>query len=258
MPYALITGASKGIGKAFAQKLAERHHDVLLVSRSGDLLKQLADELISKYKIKAYYLPLDLSILNASEKILEWIQSNQFEVDILINNAGYGLWGKFSELDLNEQEEMIRVNIHTLVHLTHKMIPVLQKQKKSYILNVSSTTAYQAIPTLAVYAAAKSFILSFTRSLSHEMKGTNISVSCLSPGTTKTDFVERSRMYHMKALSDKMSMTPKAVAAIGLKGMFAGKREIIPGVTNKVGAFLAQHAPKWLTEKTAAGIYKKK
>lgn len=258
MPYALITGASKGIGKAFAESLAKRKIDLLLVARTESLLKKLGDDLKKQYGIEAQYLAIDLSLHDSPQKISQWIGENKFDVQILINNAGYGLWGNFSELNLQEQNEMITVNISTMVNLTYLMIPKMRMQKQAYILNVCSTTAYQAVPTLTVYAAAKAFVLSFSRGLRHELKSTSISVSCISPGATKTNFLERARMFHMEKLSDKMSMSPESVAEAGIKGMLKKKAEIIPGLTNRIGVVAASFAPKILVEKVAAGLYTKK
>lgn len=258
MPYALITGASKGIGKAFAESLAKRKFDLLLIARTDSLLQQLSTDLNKKFGVKVQYLALDLSKQDSAQKIFQWVDENKFDVQVLINNAGYALWGNFRELSLQEQNEMIMVNINTMIGLTHLLIPKLLQHDQAYILNVASSTAYQAMPTIALYSAAKSFIVSFSRGLYHELKSTPISVTCLSPGPTKTNFVERAKMFHMQKLSDKMSMSAEAVAEFGIKGMLAKKTEIIPGFTNQLGAFMARHAPKKLVEKVAGGLYVKK
>jgi len=258
MSFALITGAGKGIGKAFAENLAQRKYDLLLVSRSEDDLKKVCAELTQRFQISCHYLAMDLSKNDSAKQIEDWINENHFEVSILINNAGYGLWGKFTELSLEEQNEMLSVNISALVNLTHRLVPYLQKQSKAYILNVASSSAYQAMPTLNVYAASKSFVVSFTRALHHELKGSNISVTCLTPGTVKTNFVSRARMPHMQELSDKLSDQPDKVAKAGLKAMFAGKIETIPGFMNHFGVFANRLAPKSFVEKMVAKIYQQK
>src|SRR4030095_9270105 len=153
---------------------------------------------------------------------------------------------------------MIAVNVNALVNLTHLLIPKLLKNKSAYILNVASSTAYQAVPTMNTYAAHKACVRSFSRGLRYELKKTPISVSCLSPGGIKTNFIERARMPHMQKKSDQFSMEPDAVAAIALRGMFSGKSEIIPGFINQVGAFSNRLMPKALVEKFAAGLYVKK
>jgi short-subunit dehydrogenase len=259
--YALITGASKGIGKAMAVELAKRKYNLLLIARSGDILKELAAELSQKYQIQVQYLAIDLSVAHACEQIKAWCEANQYAVSILINNAGYGLWGWFEKMSLVEQRNMMQLNMNVLVDLTYMMLPILHKTaestgKKSYLLNVSSTTAYQAVPTMSVYAATKAFVLSFTRALRFELQDSAVSVSCLSPGATDTEFSNRAKMNDgLKATAEKLNMTPEAVAISGINGMFNGNAEIIPGFINAFGAKMTAITPKSLVEKIAGGVY---
>jgi uncharacterized protein len=258
MSFALITGASKGIGKAISEVLALKGYNLLLVARSGDLLEAVVKDLSGKNnKIIIQTLALDLSQEGAATEIHDWVKDNGYEISILVNNAGYGLWGNFEELLLEEQNNMMQLNMHFLVNLTHKLIPVLKKQKKAYILNVASTTAYQAIPTLSLYSATKSFVVSFTRGLRHELRNTSVSVSCLSPGTTRTGFIQRSRMLHMEKTAEKFAMEPSQVARIAVRNMLKGKAEIIPGFINRFSAELIRFLPKSWVEKAAGNIYKK-
>ena len=258
MSFALITGASKGIGKEFAFNLAAQKYNLLLTARSADELKKVCDEIKEKYNVTCHYMAVDLSQQEASKKIESWISENHFDVSVLINNAGFGLWGKFAEHSLEEQNEVIAVNISALVNITHRLIPYLRKQTKAYILNVGSSAAYQAMPTFSIYAASKSFVVSFTRALHHELKGTNISVSCLTPGSVKTNFVNRARMLHMQGVADKVSDEPDEVAKAGLKAMFAGKIESIPGFLNYTGVFMNRLIPKVVAEKFVSKMYMKK
>jgi uncharacterized protein len=258
MSYALITGASKGIGKALAEQLAAQKYNLLLVARSENLLKEQAAQMRNLHGIHADYLALDLTSPSASSSIANWIEQNNFPLTILINNAGYGMWGKFNELNLDAQNDMINVNVYTVVNLTYRLIPFLLKQEKSYIMNVGSTAAAQAVPTLSVYSASKAFITNFTRGLRHELKGTPISVTLLTPGSTSTNFVEQANMQHMEQVAEKFSMTPEKVATIALSALFSGKAEAIPGVMNKLSVASARIFPKGLVEKAAGNIYKKK
>ncbi len=258
MSYALITGSSKGIGKAIAECLAKRKYDLLLVARSENLLQQVAKEINDKYKVDVKWLSLDLSRLDSASQVKNWVVQNNFSVSVLVNNAGYGLWGNFHELSLEEQNDMVQLNVGTLINLTYLMIPVLQKEPKAYILNTGSMAGLQAIPTLNLYAASKAFVNTFTRALAHELKQTNISVSLLAPGSVDTNFVERSGMLHMQKMSDKMAMTAEVVADISVKGMFKGKREIVPGFSNRFGALMVRLLPKSVIEKIASSLYKKK
>ena len=251
--YALITGASKGIGRSMAVLLAKKKYNLLLVARSEAELQNLKKDL-ELSGVKVEYLVTDLSTNDSPEQILKWCFG--YPVSILINNAGYGLWGNFKDLSLDMQLNMMQLNVNNLVSLTHKLIPLLQKQPQSYILNVASTAAYQSVPTLGLYAASKAFVLSFTRALRFELKDERVSVSCLSPGPVATNFSSRAGMPVLGASAEKLNMTPDEVAKIALKGMFDKKAEIIPGAMNIISSFATRILPKALIEKVAAGIYK--
>jgi short-subunit dehydrogenase len=258
MNYALITGASKGIGKSIAQALAAKGNNLLLVSRSEETLKELSTFITQHYKVKTDYLAIDLATADAAERVYNWHTGKGYTINILVNNAGYGLWGKFDSLSIESQNEMLQLNVLTLIQLTHKLLPDLKKHPRAYILNVASTAAYQAVPTLSLYAASKSFVLLFTRGIRLELKDTNVSVSCLCPGPTATDFVERAGMSeYIRKKSDTFSMTADAVAKIGVIGMYKGKPEIIPGLLNKIIVIVTALVPKFITEKIATDLYKK-
>ncbi len=258
MPYALITGASKGIGKAIAEELAARQTDLILIARSEFLLKEIAKDLSDRYGIKADYLAIDLSDPTASIEISEWIKQKGYTVNILVNNAGYGLSGPFEQYSAKENRDMMQVNMNVPVELTNLLLPELKKQPKAYILNIASAAAYQAVPGLMVYAATKSFILSFSRGLAFELKKTNVSVTVVSPGGTDTDFANRAKV-GAKAVKagEKLNMTPEAVAKLAVNAMFARKTETITGFINQLGTFLVWLLPKKLVETSAAGIYAK-
>jgi uncharacterized protein len=256
MAYALITGGSGGIGLCLARELASRNHDILLVARSSQKLSQLCVELRKEFHIKAEFLSLDLSEPDAHIKLHSWLIENSFSIDILINNAGYGIWNPVEKCRLEDLTNMMQLNINTLVNLCHQLIPELRKQPKSFILNVASTAAYQAVPTLATYAASKAFVVLFTRALRLELKKSSISVSCLSPGATSTGFVDRAGMESMKERAEKFSMKPEAVAKIGIDKMLKGRAEIIPGFVNWISVQLTYLVPKSITEKVAEVLYK--
>ena len=256
MKYALITGASKGIGKAMAEILAERKVNLLLVARSADLLGALAAELQSKHGVAVYLFATDLAVAGAAQEVFDWTKQNGYDVEILVNNAGYGLGGHFEKYSIAEENAMMQVNMHVPVELVSLFLPVLKKQSKAYILNVASAAAYQAVPGLTVYAGTKSFILSFSRGLSYELRKTGVSVTVVSPGGTDTDFANRADVGE-KAIraGEKLNMTPGAVAKIAIDAMYAGKTEVVTGFVNKLGVFFAWLLPKKLAEMTAAGIY---
>ncbi|WP_258137991.1 SDR family NAD(P)-dependent oxidoreductase [Mucilaginibacter phenanthrenivorans] len=254
--YALVTGASKGIGREIALQLAQRGYPLLLVSRNAGELSALAALVDKEHQVKALWLAVDLSEPGATQKVADWCVTESFKIEVLINNAGYGLWGDFDKIELKNQLNMINLNINALVALTSLLLPILKQSPQAYILNVASTAAYQAIPTLAVYAATKSFVLSFSRALNFELTGSNVSVSCLSPGPTDTGFAQRAGMDALKELADKFNMSPALVAQIAVKGLFNKRIEIIPGFLNAAGARLVSFVPKRLIEKTIGNLYK--
>jgi short-subunit dehydrogenase len=255
-PYALITGASKGIGKSIASELAKQGYPLLLVARSGEELKILSDDLQIKYGISTAVLPIDLSINGASQKVTDWIKINNYPVGILVNNAGYGVWGDFSRSSLIDQLGMMQLNMNVVVELSHLLIPILSQEKQAYILNISSTAAYQAVPTLAVYSATKAFVLSFTRALRFELSQTSISVTCFSPGPVDTGFAARAGLSALNKMAEKFNMQPDEVAKMAVKAMFSKKSEVIPGFTNLISVYANRVLPKAFIEKTAAEIYK--
>lgn len=258
MTYALITGASKGIGKSIAEQLAAKGNNLLLISRSEENLQELKKSIIQRYNVNVEYLALDLTSRDAAAQIQSWYTSNNFRINILVNNAGYGVWGVFGNLSLQSQLDMLQINMLTVVQLTHALLPELKTHTNAYILNVASTAAYQAVPTLSLYAASKSFVVGFTRGIRLELKGTGVSVSCLSPGPTTTDFVERAGMSaDIKKKSETFGMTSEEVAKIGVNGMYKGKPEIVPGLLNKIIVAVTAWVPKYVTEKIATDLYKK-
>jgi short-subunit dehydrogenase len=256
MSFALITGASKGIGRAIARELASRKIDVLLVARSETLLAGLAGEISKEYGVQCHYLVLDLSLPDAAERIYSWCAGHNYVVSFLINNAGYGLSGSFESRSLMESVDMLNVLIFSAVRLIRLFLPHLKEQKKAYILNIGSSAAYQAVPYLAAYAAAKSFMVSFSRALKYELRNSNVVVSVVSPGVTDTDFPIRANVPE-KGLktAEKISMSPEAVARIAVSSMFKGRTEVVTGLLTKATVFFVKLLPKKLTEKTAAKFY---
>ncbi len=256
MSYALITGASKGIGKAIATELARRQYNVLLVARSADQLRELAEQLARTHGVQADYFAVDLSGVGAAQRVFDWCQQQNYTVQTLVNNAGYGLSGPFGNYTIAEHENMMAVNMTALMQLCRLFLPILRQQSKSYILNIASSAAYQALPGLSLYAATKAFVLTFSRGLHHELRRTSVSVTAVSPGSTDTDFATRAQVGE-KALkaAEKVNMAPEAVAKIAVDAMLAGKTEVITGVINKLGAFAAWLLPKGFVERTAGKIY---
>ena len=256
MSFALITGASKGIGRAIAIQFAKKGKNVLLVARNEELLQQVSTEIETTYKVNAPYLPADLSMDESAGQIIDWCKKNNYTVDVLVNNAGYGLSGAFEKHLLEEHMNMMRLNMNTVVRLTYLFLPFLKNQSKSYILNIASSAGYQATPFMGLYSASKSFVLLFSRALHHELKTTNVSVTCVSPGSTSTAFNDRAQIgQKARDLAKRVEMSPDAVARIAIEAMYKGKPEVIIGILNKIGVFLVWLLPKKMIERTAAKIY---
>jgi short-subunit dehydrogenase len=254
--YALITGASKGIGKEIAIELAKKKFDVLLIARSASQLEEVAKEIQSKYGVKANFLATDLSTPDVARSVYKWVKQNNYQVSVLVNNAGYGLAGSFEKFTIEQNRDMMNLNMITLTEMCQVFLPMLKSHSQAYILNIASSTAYQALPQMAIYAATKVFVLNFSRALKFELKDSPVSVTCISPGSTDTNFNDRADIPEKaRKASEKVVMTPQDVAKTSVDAMFAGKTEVIPGFVNKLGAFLAWLAPKAITEKVAAGIY---
>ncbi|MES2520007.1 MAG: SDR family oxidoreductase [Bacteroidota bacterium] len=254
--YALITGASKGIGKEIAIELAKKKFDVLLIARSASQLEEVAKEIQSKYGVKANFLATDLSTSDVARSVYKWVEQNNYQVSVLVNNAGYGLAGSFEKFTIEQNRDMMNLNMITLTEMCQVFLPMLKRHSQAYILNIASSTAYQALPQMAIYAATKIFVLNFSRALKFELKDSPVSVTCVSPGATDTNFNDRADIpAKARKAAEKVVMTPQEVAKTAIDAMFAGKTEVIPGIVNKLGAFLAWIAPKAITEKVAAGIY---
>lgn len=257
MPYALITGASKGIGKAIAFELAKHNFDILLTARSGKLLQSAAEEIKNLYPVKINFLAIDLSEINAPQKLYNWCLENNYDVSVLVNNAGFGLSGSFNNFSLEKNTNLIQLNIVVPTQLCQLFIPLLQKQQKSYIMNIASTAAYQSVPYLNIYAASKAYVKSFSRGLAIELGDTNISVTCISPGPTDTDWATSAGVPDkVLKLDKKLNMQPSEVAKIAVKAMFAKRREKVVGLINKLGVIMAWLLPQKVVENSVTKLYK--
>lgn len=257
MSFALITGASRGIGKSIATELASRKFNILLMAREAQLLKEHALLLHSIYSVQVDFFAIDLTEDGAIDKLMRWIEESGYAVSMLVNNAGYGLSGSMDSYSFLEHKNMMTLNMEVPVALTYRLLPMLSSQKKSYILNVGSSASYQSVPGMNIYAASKSFILSFSRGLCYELRNTPVSVSVVSPGATDTDFPMRAKIFGQKAIKmiKATNMSPEAVAKIAVEGMLKGQTEIVAGLLNKIGVLLSWLLPKKIIEKSIAVIY---
>lgn len=258
MAYALVTGASKGIGKEIARCLARRQYALLLVARSEDLLQAHATEWSRQYGVEVHYLALDLSLPGAARQVHGWVDRHHWPVQVLVNDAGYGLWGYFHALEREAQNRMLQINMQTLFDLTYLMLPILRENAPAYILQVGSMAGMQAMPSLAGYSASKAFVNTFSRALHEELKPYQVYVTLLAPGSVDTHFVEVSGMHHMEKMAKKTSLSAAVVAGQAIDAMFKRKRQITPGLSNRITAWAIKHLPKSWVEKVIASVYRKK
>jgi short-subunit dehydrogenase len=240
--FALITGASSGIGSDLARIFAREGHNLVLTARSQVRLEALATELRGSFKVEVVVVPADLSQPGAAERMVEALESKNIAVGTLVNNAGFGLWGPFIELDANKQSEMIRLNIAALTELTRLLAPAMVKRGKGKILNIASTAAFQPGPFMAVYFATKAYVLSFSMALREELKGSGVTVTCLCPGSTATRFAETSSMDESKFYNLLKPMSSMEVAEIGYRALQRGEDYRVAGWINRCQVFLTRFA----------------
>jgi len=239
----LITGASSGIGLELARCFAADGCRLALASRKGDALEALAAELRKARKIRAQVFTVDLAHPDSPNRLLAHLQSAGLKVDVLINNAGFGAQGKFVELPLVRQLEMLQVNITSLTHLTRLLLPGMIERRRGGILNVASTAAFQPGPGMAVYYASKAYVLSFTEALAEELAGTGVTVTASCPGPTATNFGAAANMNTL-GLVKKISMSAASVAHISHRAYRRGQVVAITGFRNQLPAFLVRLVPR--------------
>ena len=247
MPAALITGASLGIGRAFAHIFARNQFDLVLTARSETQLDSLAAELKQSTGRRVLTISQDLSAPGASEKVFEDVSRSGLTVDALINNAGFGTLGRFWETDRQQQLQMVQLNITALTDLTRLLLPSMIERRRGRILNVASTAAFQPGPLMSVYYASKAYVLSFSQAIHNEARPYGITVTCLCPGPTKTEFAQRAGMNATRLFASGMAMSAEQVAQIGYRAMMRGRPLVIAGRLNALGAFLTRFAPMRLT-----------
>ncbi|MBI9038782.1 MAG: SDR family NAD(P)-dependent oxidoreductase [Bacteroidales bacterium] len=229
----LITGASNGIGYEMFKILDKKKYKLLLVSRNEEQLRKIKDESPNKDLIEIF--SMDLSKEDAAQKLFDKCSEKEIEVDILINNAGFGIFGQSISMDNNRLKQMLTLNMITLASLCNLFGEKMKQLGSGNILNVASTAAYQPLPYFSAYAATKAFVLSFSFGLREELKKYNINVSVLSPGPTKTRFFAVAKANTEGILfNPSHHLTAKEVAEKGLKAMFSGKKVVIPGMRNKI------------------------
>lgn len=249
---ALITGASSGIGLELARLMAA-DFDLILVARNQLRLDQIATELQEQHGNRVHVIPTDLSRPEAPEQIFTEIKRRGLRVDVLVNNAGFGSYGLFAETDLRNELEMIQVNIVALTQLTKLALPAMLERKRGRIMNVASTAGFQAGPLMAVYYATKAYVISFSEAIANELEGSGVTVTCLCPGPTGTEFAKRADMEQSR-LFKLGKMTSVDVARAGYAAMMRGKTLVIPGARNWLLAESVRFSPRKLVTAIARSL----
>ncbi len=239
---ALITGASGGIGADLARVFARHGHDLALVARGTDKLEALADEIAAAGRPRPLVIGCDLAERGAADQILAGLAAADARVAILVNNAGYGLLGTVDALDPAGQLGIVDLNVRALLELTLRCLPDL-KAARGRVLNVASIASFMPGPGMAVYYASKAFVSAFSRALTEELKASGVVVSVLHPGLTSTGFQARAGFHQAPYISAMPGASPFLVAEAGYRGLMAGRRTIVPGFSNKVGALLLPLVP---------------
>jgi hypothetical protein len=249
----LITGASSGIGRELARLYAADGARLVLIARSQDRLRELADELAARYGVQSQVLAADLSRPASPGEIADALAQRHIDVDVLVNNAGFGAHGSIAGLGAQRQLDIIDVNVAALTQLTALLLPGMLERRRGAILNVASTAGFQPGPNQAVYCATKAYVLSFTEALAEEVRGSGVRVSCLAPGATDTGFASQAGMTGTR-LFRRGVMDAARVARAGHDGLRQGKILVIPGLRNRFLAFGVRLTPRALATKIAARL----
>lgn len=243
--YTLITGASKGLGKALAIACAKRNQNLILLALPGEYISQFASYLTEHYNIKAFGFEADLTRDDEIYKLVDLINKN-YDINILINNAGIGGSRSFQEVSTDYLNNILLLNIRALVILTHNLLTNLKKQPKAYILNIASMASFGPMPYKTVYPASKAFVYSFSRGLYEELKGTNILVSVAHPGGMATNPDVTNRINQYNRLIRSTILSPEYTAEIIIRQLLKNDALIIPGIMNKISWLFFKLCPVWL------------
>lgn len=248
--WALVTGASSGLGVDFAKELAARGANLILVARRVERMEELAGKLRSEHRVEVEAWPADLGDRKAPDALLERARSAGRAVDLLVNNAGFGVFGNYLEIPWEREHAMLELDVVTLAHLTKLFVTEMVKRRWGRVLQVASIGAFQPTPTYAAYSAAKAFVVSFSEAVDFELAGTGVSCTVVSPGITATEFLAVSGQ-QATFYQRMLMMTSPQVARIGIDAMLAGRRHVVPGLLNKLGALSTRLVPRSLATRMA-------
>jgi hypothetical protein len=240
--WAIITGASSGIGKALAFEFAAGGFNVFLTGRNEAALAEVSAECSSRYKVETMFVPADLSRVESIDNLIAALATQSRRYEILVNNAGFGIHGDFASTDIEQNIQLLTVQLTASLKLTKAVLPAMVSRRTGRILNVASLYSFSPVPFQSVYGACKAFLLSFSSSLQNELKGTGVTITVFCPGVTQTEFRSRAGIGQRRKTS---GMTAQAAAHIAYEETLRGKRIVVPGFINRLYVFLAQRLPGW-------------
>ncbi len=256
LPFALVTGASEGLGRALAGALARRGIGLVLSALPGGGLAQTADALARRHGVRVEWQELDLCGEEGARTLFEWTRERGLAVGMLVNNAGVSFHGPFAESRLEQNERMIRLNVLAPVRLTHLFLPELRRHSPAYLLQVASLAAFYPLPCKSVYAPSKSFLLHFSLALREELRGTGVRVSVLCPGGMRTNAACRELIDGQGAVGRLSAVAPDRVAEAAVRGLLAGRPVIVPGLLNKLLRLAGTRAPRTVVARAMAGRFR--
>jgi hypothetical protein len=243
--YALVTGASSGIGRELAAVLAREGYALVLVARRTEPMRALAEQLQQAHGTPSVVVGADLGSPEGVSTVMREVTARQLEIDVLVNNAGFGMAGSFETLSAEQQLGMIDLNVRALTALTRELVPGMVARRRGYVLNVASTAGFQPGPLMSVYYATKAYVLSFSTALHEELRGRDVRVTALCPGFTETEFAARAAEHQRPRLFSGPlgSSDARHVAEVGYRALVRGKAVVVPGFSNRVGAWLVPFTP---------------
>ena len=253
--WALVTGASAGIGTALAEELARGGTNLVLTARRRERLEELAQKLVAAHKIQTKIFVADLAEADAPQKIFQFTSEQGIEVELLINNAGFGAYGEFHTVETRRLLEMVQVNCSAVVHLTRLYLPEMVARRRGDVLILASTASFQSVPYISTYAATKAFDLLFAEGLAEEMKPHGIRVCALCPGSTESEFADVAGQTHIAATRANRE-TAEKVARTGLRALASGKSYVISGLGNYLGVLGQRLVPRRFVARIAARMFR--
>ena len=253
---ALITGASSGIGEAIARELAERGQNLTLTARREDKLTELASELHERFGVRAGVVACDLGEEDERARLEARIEELGLEVEILVNNAGFGYAGKFIDAERQRQVDMVKLNVEAVVDMTGRYLPGMVRRGRGGILNVASTGGFQPMPKSATYGATKAFVLSHSEAIHHELGGTGVHLTALCPGPVRTEFSDAAGLDNANEKGPGFIWTSvEDVARQAVDGLASNKRTVVPGLLNQAGTYAGRYTPRWVLLPFASRIW---